>query len=171
MIPTNASDGLLTLGLAQIAPVWLDRTRTLEKVCAYVEQAAQRGCNLVAFGEALAPGYSFWLELTDGARFNSPLQKEIFADYARQAVQIEAGHLDDVCAAAARHRIAVYLGSIERPPDRGGHSLYCSLVYIDANGAPSGAFIVSSCRLMKSALRGLRAMATVCVRIRWAHFM
>lgn len=135
VIPTDAADGLLTLGLAQIAPVWLDRARTLEKVCAFVEQAAQRGCDLVAFGEALAPGYPFWLELTDGARFNSPLQKEIFAEYARQAVQIEAGHLDDVCAAAARHRIAVYLGSIERPADRGGHSLYCSLVYIGPDGA------------------------------------
>jgi nitrilase len=135
VIPTNTADGLLTLGLAQIAQVWLDRTRTLEKVCSYVEKAAQRGCNLVAFGEALAPGYPFWLELTDGARFNSSPQKQIFAEYARQAVQIESGHLDSVCAAAARHRIAVYLGSIERPADRGGHSLYCSLVYIGPDGA------------------------------------
>jgi nitrilase len=131
----NAADGLLTIGLAQIAPVWLDRARTLEKVCGYVEEAARQGCHLVAFGEALTPGYPFWLELTDGARFNSPLQKEIFAEYAHQAIQIEAGHLDDLCAAAARHRIAVYLGSIERPSDRGGHSLYCSLVYIGPDGA------------------------------------
>ena len=124
----------LTLGLAQIAPVWLDRARTLAKDCSYVEQAAAQGCQLVAFGEALAPGYPFWLELTDGARFNSPLQKQIFAEYANQAVQIEAGHLDDLCALAARSQIAVYLGCIERPADRGGHSLYCSLVYIAADG-------------------------------------
>src|SRR5580700_9378612 len=120
-------DGPLILGLAQIAPVWLNRSRTLAKVCGYIERAAQSGCSLIAFGEALAPGYPFWLELTDGARFNSPLQKEIFAEYAQQAVQLEAGHLDAVCAMAALHRIAVYLGCIERPADRGGHSLYCSL--------------------------------------------
>jgi len=39
-----------------------------------------------------------------------------------------------VCAAAARHGIAVVLGIIERPRDRGAHSLYCSLVYIAPDG-------------------------------------
>jgi nitrilase len=124
----------LQVGLAQIAPVWLDRARTIDKVSAYVEQAAAAGCGLVAFGEAFAPGYPFWVEHTDGARFNSGLQKEIFAEYAAQAVQPDAGHLTPVCAAAARHRIAVYLGTIECAADRGGHSLYCSLFFIDARG-------------------------------------
>ena len=65
---------LITVGLAQIAPVWLNRQQTLTKVNAYVEQAAAQGCHLVVFGEALVPGYPFWVELTDGARFNSTLQ-------------------------------------------------------------------------------------------------
>jgi nitrilase len=30
--------------------------------------------------------------------------------------------------------MAVYLGTIERPPERSGHSLYCSLVYINPEG-------------------------------------
>ncbi len=131
---TSSEDNLLTVGIAQIAPVWLDRAGTLEKVRLCVEQAAQRGCQLVVFGEALAPGYPFWLELTGGAKFNSPLQKTIFAEYAAQAVQLEVGHLDEIRAAAGRHHIAVYLGCIERPADRGGHSLYCSLVFIDQGG-------------------------------------
>jgi nitrilase len=128
-----ASDSL-TVGLAQIAPIWLDRDATLAKVNSYVEQAAQQGCGLVAFGEALVPGYPFWLELTDGARFNSALQKTIFAEYAAQAVQPDAGHLDQLRSTAAQHRIAVYLGCVERASDRGGHSLYCSLVFIDSEG-------------------------------------
>ncbi len=123
------------IALAQIAPVWLYREPTLEKMLDYVRQAAAQGCRLVAFGEALLPGYPFWLELTDGARFNSKIQKELFAHYAGQAVQIEAGHLDALCATAKKHRIAVLAGIVERPADRGSHSLYCSLVYIDAGGA------------------------------------
>lgn len=125
---------LITVGLAQMAPVWLDRAATLAKVVGFIEQAAAKGCQLVVFGEALVPGYPFWVELTDGARFESPLQKQIFAEYAAQAVQVEAGHLDGVCAAAARGGVAVYLGTIERAVDRGGHSLYCSLIYVDAGG-------------------------------------
>ncbi len=124
----------LTVGLAQIAPVWLDRARTLEKVLSAVAQAADQGCRLVAFGEALLPGYPFWLELTNGAAFNSPRQKAIHAHYLQQAVQIEAGHLEPLCTLAAQRQIAVYLGVIERPADRGGHSVYASLIYVDATG-------------------------------------
>jgi nitrilase len=124
----------LTVGLAQISPVWLDRDRTIAKVVEWVGRAAADGCRLVAFGEALVPGYPFWVELTDGARFESPVQKAIFAHYLSQGVQIESGHLDPVRRAAAAHRTAVYLGCVERPADRGGHTLYCSLVYIDPAG-------------------------------------
>src|SRR5712664_3645252 len=118
MLISPEDQTILSVGLAQIAPVWLDRAATLAKVKSYAEEAARQGCHLVAFGEALVPGYPFWLELTDGARFNSTLQKTIFAEYATQAVQLEAGHLDELQATAARHHIAVYLGCVERPADR-----------------------------------------------------
>jgi len=57
----------LQVSLAQISPVWLDRSATLEKVGDYIGQAADQGSQLVAFGEALVPGYPFWPELTGGA--------------------------------------------------------------------------------------------------------
>lgn len=131
---TARSSDALTVGLAQIAPVWLDRERTLARVVASIIEAGRRGCQLVTFGEALVPGYPFWIEHTDGARFNASLQKALHAHYQQEAVQIEAGHLEPVCAAAAEQGVAVYLGCIERPRDRGGHSLYASLVYIAADG-------------------------------------
>ena len=62
------------------------------------------------------------------------MQKEIHAHYMQNAVQIEAGHLNGLFEAAAEHQIAVVLGCIERAADRGGHSLYAALVYIDAGG-------------------------------------
>ncbi len=133
-LPNSENIELLTVGLAQIAPVWLNRSKTLEKVKTYVELAAKQGCHLVIFGEALVPGYPFWLELTEGSRFNSPLQKSIFAEYAAQAVQPEAGHLGELRGVAAEHKIAIYLGCVERAADRGGHSLYCSLIFIDPGG-------------------------------------
>lgn len=49
-------------------------------------------------------------------------------------MQIEAGDLKEIQELAKKLYIAVYLGIIERPQDRGGHSLYCSLVYIDPQG-------------------------------------
>ncbi len=125
----------LKVGLAQIAPVWLDRERTLAKVISWCERAADQGCALVAFGEALLPGYPFWLERTDGARFNAPDQKALFAHYLDQAVAPEAGHLDPLREVAAERGLMVVLGTAERAADRGGHSLYCTLMIIGADGA------------------------------------
>ncbi len=129
------TDQCIDVAIAQMAPKWLDREATLAKVVRRINEAADAGCALVAFGEALVPGYPFWLALTDGARFESRIQKELHAQYLDQAVQIEAGHLDGVCRVAADRGIAVYLGVIERPADRGGHSVYATLVYIDARGS------------------------------------
>ena len=129
-----SSDDMLTVGIAQIAPIWLNRDATLDKIIQFTTRAADAGCRLLIFGEAVLPGYPFWIELTDGARFNSPIQKDIHAHYMDQAVQIESGHLNNLCHTAGRRQLAVYLGCIERAHDRGGHSLYCSLIYIDPHG-------------------------------------
>jgi nitrilase len=124
----------LKIGIAQISPVWLNRQKTLDKILEYVKKASKQDCQLLVFGEALLPGYPFWVDRTDGARFNSPLQKELYAHYLQQAVQIESGHLQPLCELASKNKMAIYLGCVERPKDRGGHSLYCSLVYVDSTG-------------------------------------
>ncbi|WP_439474067.1 carbon-nitrogen hydrolase family protein [Algoriphagus formosus] len=124
----------LTLALAQIAPVWLDRLATLEKIKANIQEAAQKDCELIVFGEGLLPGYPWWLSITHASAWDDRIQKEIHAHYARNAVQIERGDLIEIQKLARKKKIAVYLGIIERPIDRGWHSLYCSLVYIDQEG-------------------------------------
>ena len=124
----------LIVALAQIAPVWLDREATLMKVLNAMDQASAEGAALVCFGESLVPGYPFWLERTDGAVFESPTQKTLHARYLEQAVCVDDGHLDPICERAREHGIPVILGTAERAADRGGHSIYCSLVYIDAAG-------------------------------------
>lgn len=124
----------LKVALAQIAPVWLDKTATISKIKASIEEAASNNAELIVFGEALLPGYPFWLALTGGAEWDAPIQKELHAHYVNNAIQPEEGELDDICELAAKHKIAVYLGFIERAKNRGGHSLYCSLAYINTQG-------------------------------------
>jgi len=124
----------LTIAMAQISPVWLNKAKTLEKIASSIFEAANKKCELIVFGEGLLPGYPFWISLTNGAEWNSLVQKEIHAHYVRNAIQIENGELDLICKLAKKNKIAVYLGIIERAKNRGGHSLYCSLIYIDENG-------------------------------------
>ena len=124
----------LKIAMAQIAPVWLDKSATLKKIENAIEEAAKENCELIVFGEALLPGYPFWLALTGGAEWDKKLNKELHAHYVSNSVCIEKGELDSVCKLAKAHKMAIYLGIMERPIDRGGHSIYASLVYINEKG-------------------------------------
>ncbi|PHI19145.1 carbon-nitrogen hydrolase [Lewinellaceae bacterium SD302] len=154
----------MQISLAQITPIWLNKAATLEKVTSYVDQAADEGSRLVVFGEAILPGYPYWLDATRASKFNDERQKELYAHYLREAIvltdnseevrrsasllnsdyqsskaggeaKVAVSDLAGLCALAKRRSIAIVLGCIERALDRGGHSCYCSLVYIDGNGS------------------------------------
>ncbi len=125
---------LLKVALAQLSPVWLNKRKTIEKIEAAVSEAGDKNAELVVFGEGLLPGYPFWIGLTDGAAWDSKVQKELHAHYIRNSVQIEKGDLDGVCRLAKEKKIAIYLGIIERAQNRGSHSLYATLVYINNEG-------------------------------------
>ncbi len=145
----------LKIGMAQIAPVWLNKQKTIEKIKDYINKARDANCELLVFGEGLLPGYPFWVSMTNGAEFNSTVQKEIHAHYIRNSIQIESGELDEICTLAKKNNVSIYLGIIERAKNRGGHSLYCSLVYIDSEGE------------IKSIHRKLQP--TYEERLTWAH--
>ncbi|NOX18663.1 MAG: carbon-nitrogen hydrolase family protein [Chlorobi bacterium] len=125
---------ILKIGLVQIAPIWLNKEKTIEKVKSYIAGAGDENCDLAVFGEGVLPGYPFWLSFTNGSEFNSKTQKELYAHYVKNSIKIASGDLDGICRLAKEYKIAVYLGVIERAENRGGHSLYCSLVFIDAGG-------------------------------------
>ncbi len=125
---------LLKVAMAQIAPIWLNKSQTTQKIEEYIIQAGQKKCDLVVFGETILSGYPFWLSITEASIFDSQIQKEINAHYIKNAIEIEKGDLKSICHLAKKHKIAIYLGIIERPNDRGGHSIYCSLVYINKEG-------------------------------------
>ncbi|WP_203255922.1 carbon-nitrogen hydrolase family protein [Hyunsoonleella ulvae] len=125
---------LLKVALAQISPVWLNKAETLKKVEQSIIDAAKEDCELIVFGEGLVPGYPFWLALTGGAEWNKAVNKALHAHYVRNAITIEDDDLETICKLAKANKIAAYLGIIERPLDRGGHSIYASLVYINEKG-------------------------------------
>lgn len=127
-------ENLLKVALAQISPVWLNKSETIKKIEATIEEVAKEKTELVVFGEALLPGYPFWLALTNGAAWELKINKELHAHYVRNSIQVEAGELDSICQLAKKYKIAIYIGIIERAKNRGGHSIYCSLVYIDQSG-------------------------------------
>jgi len=124
----------LKVALAQLAPVWLDKEATRTRILEQLEIAAGQGAELVVFGEGFWPGYPFWLAYTEGAAWDLPINKEIHAHYLHNGICLEEGDLQAVQELCKAKRIAAYIGIMERPLQRGGHSLYCSLVYVNQKG-------------------------------------
>lgn len=117
---------MLRVAAAQTAPAFLDRVRTTERILSWMERAAQRDVQLLAFGETFLPGYPMWLSHTGGARFEDPEQKRAYAAYLEASVSVDGPEIEEIAARAAELGLFVVLGIAERC--RG--SIYCTALPI-----------------------------------------
>ncbi len=120
----------LTAAVAQTASVLLDTPATVERGLALMSEAAARGAQVLVFPEAFVGGYpkgaDFHIYL--GAR--TPQGRAEFKRYFDAAVSIDGPEIARFAEAAGKHRMHVVLGVIERD----GGTLYCTAVYLGANG-------------------------------------
>ncbi len=122
----------LRVAAAQISPAFLDAEATAGRMVASLEQAASEGTRLVAFGETFLPGYPFWVEHADGARFEDPALKRAYAAYVDAAVEVDGPELRRIARACAGLGVAAVVGIVERAPSHG--SVFCSAVVVDEHG-------------------------------------
>jgi predicted amidohydrolase len=66
---------LLKVAAAQVAPVYLDREKTIAKACDTIREAARNGAQLVAFPESFIPGYPYFAMLLPPVSINESLQR------------------------------------------------------------------------------------------------
>ena len=50
----------IKVAAAHVAPVFLDREKTVSKACALIEEAARQGAALIAFPETYVPAFPLW---------------------------------------------------------------------------------------------------------------
>lgn len=110
----------------QAAPVFYDLDATVAKGVRLIEQAADAGCRLVAFGEAWLPGYPFHIWLGPPAWGMQYVQ-----GYHANSVDLDGSAFGAIKAAARRCRIHVAMGYSERAQG----SLYLGQALIDDTGA------------------------------------
>jgi predicted amidohydrolase len=117
-----------TLAAVQAAPVYFDKEASTEKACGLIEDAANAGATLAAFGEAWLHGYPWWINDR-----SSPLQRQARADYIANAIEVGGPETDRLCAAASSAGIDVAIGITELDPNTHG-SVYCTLLFIGREG-------------------------------------
>ncbi len=115
------------VAVIQDSSVAFDAAATTEKVCRLIGEAGGRGAELVVFPEAFLGTYPKGLTFDAPVGRRLPEGREDFLRYYNGAVEIDGPELRLVAEAAAAHGTFVVLGIIER----GGSTLYCTVVFID----------------------------------------
>jgi len=122
------------VAICQKPPVLLDLTATITRAIETLEEAAAEGAQLIVFPEAYLPGYPTWIwRLRPGG--DMTLGNKIHAELRRNAVDIEAGGLDAICKAAAKHEVVVVMGMNEVDSRFSGTTLFNTVVVIGSDGS------------------------------------
>ena len=120
--------------VVQHPPVTLHRQKTLQRGVELVEEAADAGAKLMSFPETWVPGYPEWLwRLRPGDDYD--LTHEIHGRLIENAVDLKAGDLKPIQAAAKRHKVTVSIGIHERDAEFSRGTLYNSVVLIGPDGS------------------------------------
>jgi nitrilase len=123
---------VIKIAAAQIAPVFLNRDATVDKVCGYIRRAAGEGARLVAFPEALIPTYPDWVWAVPPS--DGGLLGDLYGELLDNSVAIPSDATDRLCEAARDSGIFVAIGLNERNIEASGSSLYNTVLYIDDSG-------------------------------------
>jgi nitrilase len=121
----------MRIAAAQAHPAWLDATATTKKVIGLLGEAAEQDVELLAFPETFLSGYPFWVERTDGARFDDARQKSAYAHYLDAAVEMGGPELAEISEAVGDLEVFTYLGITERGTGPARGTVFCALLAID----------------------------------------
>ena len=122
------------VAVVQHPPVTLHRDKTLERGVELVAKAAAAGARLVSFPETWVPGYPEWLwRLRPGGDYE--LTGDIHGALIENAVDLKAGDLKPLQAAAKRLKVTISVGIHERDGQYSRGTLYNTAVLIGPDGA------------------------------------
>ena len=121
------------VAVVQHPPVALHRQKTLARGVELLEEAAAGGARLVSFPETWVPGYPEWVwRLRPGEDYE--LSGDIHKRLLENSVDLKAGQLKPIQAAARRLKVTVSMGIHERDGEFSRGTLYNSVVLIGPDG-------------------------------------
>lgn len=119
------------VAVAQTAPVFLDKEKSIEKACGIIVEAGNNGAELINFGETWIPAYPYW-----AFDYSSDAGEWLQANLALQdnSVVIPSDDTEKLCEAARKGDIHVVIGCNELDDRLGSRTLYNTLVFISREG-------------------------------------
>ncbi len=126
----------IKVAAAQASPVFLDKTKTVEKACAIIKQAGIEKAQLLVFPEVFIAGYPDWIWLIPNSKA-AELNK-LYVELVNNAISIPDDSTERLCEAAKEAGINVIIGINELNTESSNSSLYNSILFIDDKGKIAG---------------------------------
>jgi len=127
----NMESEPFTVAIIQHPPVFLNIEESIKKACSLIEEAKDKGANLIAFPETWLPGYPVWLDFSPrAALWDYPPAKALYRTLVENSVTIPGRHLKKLLEIAKKTSTYVIMGAHER----GGGTLYNTMIFIDKTG-------------------------------------
>ena len=123
---------MIKVAAVQGAPKYLDLTGTLAKMRTILEEAADNGCQLIAFPEVYIPGYPYWVWLERPC-----IGQKLFPVLYRNSVQIPGPAVTELSRMARPFRLVMVVGVNEVEPSCSG-TMYNTNIIVDADGSLLG---------------------------------
>ena len=120
----------IRLAAVQAAPVFLDREATVAKACRLIEEAGDKGADLVGFPEGFIPAHPIWYyHYPATSRMSLDLATRLFLN----SVEVPSPATDALCKAARRANCNVVIGFCERRHGTTG-TMFNSQLYVSRRG-------------------------------------
>jgi nitrilase len=120
----------IRVAAAQLAPVFLDREATVEKVCRTIREAGRNGAQVVAFPETFIPGYPYWAMALDPLSVRRSSKPSLPRRLFEQSVEVPSQPTRLLCNAAKEAGCVAVIGLNERE----GGTLYNTQLFVGATG-------------------------------------
>lgn len=131
MIAATTADQKPVVAIAQVAPVFMDVDRSVQRAADAIAAAGREGADLAVFSEAWLCGFPIWID--HGIPWEDPLAKRLFRRLHANAVTLSGTAVKRLCRAARQAKIDVAIGANERAVNGGG-TLYNSILYLSRGG-------------------------------------
>ena len=127
------TDNKFIAASVQASPIFLDKDKTIKKVCKLIKEAKKNGASLVVFPEAFIPTYPFWpkdLGFGPQRKLVMDAQMELF----KNSVEVPGKDIEKIAKTAKKENVYVVIGVNEKD----GGTLYNTIVYFGNDGSIIG---------------------------------
>jgi nitrilase len=126
----------IRVAISQSAPVYHNKQASLTKALDLIQQASDKGAQMIAFGETWFPGYPVWLDVCPTAGlWNHEPTKRVFAELRQNSVSATGTESKALAQAAGDLGIGIVIGINERIDEGPGQgTLYNSLLTFSTEG-------------------------------------